>query len=171
MLIFVHKLNSRQKVSSTVLWYRPSRAWKAAWEKDLKNSVNVLQIPPSWGPLQKEWVICKCVHSAEEKFPTSRVWKELCLPMPGRLNGPFLLLLKVYEVEQTNCKGNYALSPQASLTKAWTHNGSFRHSATQTLIKHIRAPLRGLLKLTRALKLTYYVGRAPFYRTTFSSSR
>ena len=46
------------------------------------------------------------MHSMEEKFPTSWVWKGLSLPMPGLLNGPFLLPLKVYEVEQANCKGN-----------------------------------------------------------------
>lgn len=107
------------------------------------------------------------MHSMEEKFPTSQVWKGLSLPMPGPLKGPFLLSLKVYEVEQTNCKGNQALSAQAFSLKPRTHNGSFKHSATQTPIKNIAAQL---LKLTLGLNLLLYAGRAPLYRLMLSAN-
>lgn len=78
--------------------------------------------------------------------------------MPGSLNEPFLLPLKVYEVEQADCKGNQALSPQPFSLKPSIHNSSFRHSVTQTPIKHIAAQL---LKLTLSLGLPFY---ALFYR-------
>lgn len=72
--------------------------------------------------------------------------------MPGLLNEPFLLPLKVYEVEQANCKGNQALSPQAFSLKPSIHNSSFRHSVTQTPIKPIAAQL---LKLTPGSRLPF----------------
>lgn len=46
-------------------------------------------------------------------FPQAQCEKGSPSPSRGLLNGPFLLPLKVYEVEQANSKGNQALSPQA----------------------------------------------------------
>lgn len=67
--------------------------------------MNVPQIPPSQGPLRKEWVICKW-HAQYEEGSHKLSVKRALPPHAGQLNGPFLLALKVYEVEQANCKGN-----------------------------------------------------------------
>lgn len=70
------------------------------------NSANVPRIPPSQGPLGKEWVICKWHAQYGGEVSHKPSVKRALPPHAGPLNGPFLLPLKVYEVEQANCKGN-----------------------------------------------------------------
>lgn len=97
---------SKTKMSNRVLQHRPLRAGgpreRGIWWI-LRTFHRFLPHGDLW---EKNGSYANGMHSMEEKFPTSRVWKGLSLPMPGPLNGPFLLPLKVYEVEQANCKGN-----------------------------------------------------------------